>query len=365
MFVCRRKIIAGTPYHWSVGLFNMKSTSAAMWRVELVPVGPSSEYDVVMFAHEGAGVRLVPVLEWASITARRTQWHSPCWQAEHMPDAFDTMGVRLFALGPEKPLIVIMADLCWCAFDTVELSYIAKAHHIAVRGSTFLCYLVDMTMDVLEMDELAALDHLKDKIGFLMPDDEWDLIMEIDEAQQVLTKEDASHVETEQKKNKNSKASFRSFCLEYQERKHRARDRAASGRGGAGGGGGAAASRKPARHLRECDVSQEQGKAFMPPGGRLWQDRSNACWLARVPPMKPARAKWDVAGADAAQLVVIAAAWQQYCILEGIPDAECPMGGIFAEHAGSVKPGKVGKAKPAETLVVAPASGSAARGSRD
>ena len=252
----------------------------------------------------------------------------------------------------ERQLLTIVAELAWCEFDVTELSYIAKAHQIDVRGSTLLCYLVDMTMFALHIDELAALDLLKDRVAHLQLDEEWDLIMEIDEAQQVLAKDDVDEVQKEQKTNNAAKTKFHTFCNEFRDRKQRAR--AASGGGGGGGGSGrgaGAAAKRPPRHLRDCDFSQAAGKAFMPPGGALWQDRNKGLKLARVPPMKPARGKWENGGPNAAQCTVIKAAWRQYCVLEGIPESQCPMGGVFEQGLGHSIAGVKPQAAPGAAIV--------------
>jgi hypothetical protein len=356
-FIFRRLVVAGGAYSWRIGLFNIKSTSAAMWPVILVPAVPDESLDFVELVYDHAAPVFSPVMEWDTITARLCEWHSPSWQAKHVPAIDIREGIRLFATGVERPVVEILAELCWCDWHTPELAFIAKALKIPVRGRTWLCYLLDMTMWALQIDELQALDKLKKKIGELQPNDEWDLIMEIDEAQQVLTREDETHVVKEQDILCKSRAAFQSFCVEYAARRTDARARARAAGGGAGGAGGGAGA-APAvvkRNLRDCDISQGHGRAFMPPGGFLWQSRGKSMWLARVPPLKEVRARWDEAGPDAAQYKVIVLAWKQWCLLEGVVPADCPMLGIYASHPGKLVLRGVGAAPLAPPSAAAPA----------
>ena len=84
-----------------------------------------------------------------------------------------------------------------------------------------------------------------------------------------------------------------------------------------------------------AQIPQSEAKTYLPPGGKIWQDRGSASWCARVPPFKPVARSWRKHGHESALYQVVAETWKQWCILEGKEPSECPVSGVFASAGSS------------------------------
>ena len=359
-FVFRRRAIVGSSYGWQHGLFHISGTSACSLPVTIRAVDEHPEFEYVDF-EEPSGVTPppLPVLEWTCITARPTAWKPPSFWASRCPNSPLPPAVRAHVWGEELLLLVWLAHLAFLLYDTVQLAMIARIHKIHVSsGRSLFTMLYEMIAAVLQIDdEFVILDKMRQRLVGLQPEEDYDLLLDVEEAQELLTKEDQKDVVDEQKKADSKKGAFKSFANEYVQRRHEARQRraAAGGAGGVGGGHGAAGAGAPARPQLpgNCRITHGDGARFMPPGGKLWQSRVKQAWLARTPPLKPVMRKWETHGHEQSQYLVIVEAWKQHCQLEGILLANCPMGGVY-DHIGAPVAGAGGAAGAAAPADVAP-----------
>jgi hypothetical protein len=76
-------------------------------------------------------------------------------------------------------------------------------------------------------------------------------------------------------------------------------------------------------------ILQKDATVFLPPGGRVWQNRTSGAWHARVPPLKEVSRSWARHGEAESLFLVIREAWKQYCTLQGLDAQDCPMDGVF------------------------------------
>lgn len=72
-------------------------------------------------------------------------------------------------------------------------------------------------------------------------------------------------------------------------------------------------------------ITHESVKRCMPPGAFLWKHNSQGTWNSRMPPLHVCSRSWRKYGERIALALCIQAAWRDYCILEGNPEADCPL----------------------------------------
>ena len=337
-FVFRRLCVAGSAYQWQLGLFHVRDTCAASWPVDIRHAQGHPDFEYVdMLAAESQPL-VIPVLDWHTVTARKVEWKPPSWVSTRLP-GFVCPGVRLWCTSEEMPLLELLAQMAFLSWDLPELTSIAKMIGLNVNRCTSLS---DMLFEMISLvlpalSEMDVLDIMQQRVAQLHPDDDFDVILEVEEAEELLNKEDRKHVQDEQNNARSRRAAYQSFAHEYSERRRAARNR--KPRPAAGSGSGSATDATPVTERRQLPrngmMTQGEGSRFMPPGGYLWQSRKKQAWLSHVRPMKPVAHSWNKHGPDRAQFLAIVTAWRQYCTLEGIPPEDCPMGGVYDDHDGA------------------------------
>ena len=313
---------------WYHGLCNFKGGGCMAWEVKLVTVPEAPLVAYVDFVGEGCGPVNLVIDDWRVWVARPVVWRSWSFLNLTYPALALTLqpGVRLFTDGPADELATVFAKQGWCNLDVDDLDEVAKSLKLPHRdGDTLFSRLQAMTLAQLGCDAEAANRHLRTRLVSLYPDDMYmQELVEVDEAAQMLEREDQKEVEKEKKTCDSRTTKYKSFAAEYlravQTLKKDA-PKAKKPRTGDSTG----VKKLPA----DGRIKQADARKLLPPGGKVWKSRDKHAWCARTPPMPTVSRSWDKWTEKGALFRVVQAAWIQHCELEGILPDECEMGGVF------------------------------------
>ena len=109
----------------------------------------------------------------------------------------------------------------------------------------------------------------------------------------------------------------------------------AKGKGkGKGKGKCAVAMDAPERKLPDdlSIFSQADMKKYMLADSYLWKCRASTSWCTRVPPFGVNSRSWKRHGERKALGIVVSCAWRQWCWLNGVDMAECPMDNLMRKN---------------------------------
>ena len=99
---------------------------------------------------------------------------------------------------------------------------------------------------------------------------------------------------------------------------------------GRGRAAGALAGHKhnniPAGELAQADV-----KAFAPPGGYVWEGRSNGSWQGHFRPWPRVSKSWFLYGQRGATLLLLRTLWSQRAEHRGLTKDDIPIPNLYAE----------------------------------
>ena len=195
--------------------------------------------------------------------------------------------------------------------------------------------LIHATMKVLKIDEDEALTVLRQRL--VKPkrkDDEGTkALLELDEAMKCVEPADQDVLQTEQKKTVEDAATHEEFVLEWKQKRQAAK---AKKSGKATSSSSAKRSKtdkskqQPPQKLPPNldSIEQKEAKLFMPEGSCLWKNRSAGAWISKVNGFAECSRTVSKYGNAKALGIVIANAWHDWCVDNGVPFAECPMKGL-------------------------------------
>ena len=166
--------------------------------------------------------------------------------------------------------------------------------------------------------------------------------MEIEEATELMCREDEKECRAVQKKAKEANENLDQFVADFTETKSKLRaelgagDPAAKGKGagkgkGKGKGRGVAAGAPPKPKAPAPDVIDiETANKLKPPHSYLWRAFAHQAWEGRLPPFKTISEPWaHYDNTNQALFAVVKRLWAQHCMVEAIPTSECPIDGLF------------------------------------
>ena len=157
----------------------------------------------------------------------------------------------------------------------------------------------------------------------MQPADDWiPELHEVEDSATALDKPDYEELKKEKVRTEGRRNAFVECCASFRLKKKDVSP-AARGKGRRG------VVRDSLRLQENGRIAQADAKRYLPPGASLWKSRWQQVWLSRVPPLKSVSRAWQRYTEEGALFLVVKAAWQQYCTLEGLDASTCLMGNVF------------------------------------
>ena len=194
--------------------------------------------------------------------------------------------------------------------------------------------LLHATMKVLKLDEDDALTVLRQRL--LKPkraDDEGTkVLLEFDEAMKCVEPADADVIGTEQKQTVEDGSAHAEIVGEWQQKRQAAKAKKssqASNKKRKPSDNSKAKAPPPPRLPANFEmVDQKLAKTFMPEGGLIWKSRGAGAWISKINGFNECSRSVSRYGESEALRIVIANAWKDWCLDQGVPFDQCPMQGL-------------------------------------
>lgn len=77
------------------------------------------------------------------------------------------------------------------------------------------------------------------------------------------------------------------------------------------------------------EISQQDAKLYVPEGGHIWRDRLDGAWCSHFPPFRRFSASFRKFGQPESLRLNLLDLWTKWCLVHGVPHADCPMQGII------------------------------------
>lgn len=263
----------------------------------------------------------IPVLDPSKEKVMEIEWTSPLWQRQHHLSHFRKVkqGVRPFGVGKETTLLKLAATKSFWDLPKSYIDQICKARHVDV-GCTLFDSLSNLIQAVLECGLEAALGHLSLRLASTDTDAvAAATLIEMDEAHEVLDKNDVTQLDAEKKAFHNRTVERQGFSSQYQAETAKTRQKTHKKR------------KKEADTKRPTTlpstIPQKDAKLYLPEfGASIWRSTVSGAWCAHVPPRKRISESWAKHNSDQAALyALLPRVWRQWCELNGTTlEASCP-----------------------------------------
>jgi hypothetical protein len=316
---------------WYLGLGHYDGSSCLVWPVskERFPEHPDIEW---LRPKKLTAPCFVQISDFEAVEGFLVKWRSWAWQRKHLPakTAKGKIGIRLFRDSDIEPILRVCARQAWWAVPRHTLEDIATNQKVhAGSGCSLFSLVFALTKKVLGLDDASTCTILQSRMARMKDTGNWsDAIMEIDEAVQVLDENDREEVTKAQKRITDDHEHHAAFASEYKEKvkaskggdappKKRAKKPETFGYTG------------PPRLPAASELSQADGKKYMPPGASLWKAAGSGTWNSKLPPYSQTSRSWAKYGEAEAMRLCIVAAWENFMESRGEDTLHCPVLGIF------------------------------------
>ncbi|CAK0844083.1 unnamed protein product [Prorocentrum cordatum] len=337
---------------WYLGLGNFPNSAAIAWQIQLKAVPGHDDFWYVDPTNDNVEPVFLPMVDLDDFLVRPFEWRSPAWQRRHLKKAPPGWhkGVRMIVYAAEDiPLKTLAARECFWNWELSFLVWLAKMFGIPVRGhaSSLLEVIVSLIMGILECSEDEALGIAKKRVAALVQDTvALDELLEIEEAEKVLTNDDIEKLHKEQKKYAARKGVQDDLVREFtvvQMSRRKAREEAE-----------AKAAKKEKKDKKDkkdktdkkapppepvaptalpIGIDHKDANKYKPPGSYIWRSFRGQAWQGRVPPAGIVSRSWQkYGGYNHALRELIKELWKVHCVLEGYDPRECPMAGVFDQE---------------------------------
>lgn len=316
---------------WHLALCHYAGSGFLAWPVQLheVPTCPNSRFAALQ---TDIGMpHVFAASTWRGITAARCEWRPWSWQCAEFPRASSELrpALRLFLTSPEEPLVRVAARSAWWSLDLSILRTIAADQGFGLGpGLDLFETCLAMVRLALGINDEAALAILSQRMA--QPSEPTELVQEllqIDEAVQVLDRNDVQSLRREQQSARDAEVQRRSFADQFRAKRAEVKAAANPSRKRK-----ASAKADPARPRRLpaqlSELAQSEYKRYLPEGAFLWKSNFNGSWNARLPPFGQVSRSWSKHGEFEALRLVLAGVWYQWCDVNGIEHSACPMEGL-------------------------------------
>jgi hypothetical protein len=82
-------------------------------------------------------------------------------------------------------------------------------------------------------------------------------------------------------------------------------------------------------------IAQSDAKLYIPPGSSIWRALNRSAWNAHLPPYPRISEQWAIESEHGALLRILRRLWRMYNELQGRPEDECPIQGMFGASSSS------------------------------
>jgi hypothetical protein len=257
-----------------------------------------------------------------TLTATTYKWSSWLSQQTSHPCAAKswTPGIRLFAEGPFEP---VLSAVVRKAFFGLSMSYLKDlAEHLGIDVSGGKCLfelLVAMLQSILNIDELEATRLTHQRLIRWTESTQWGSeLLEIDEAIEVLDRNDHKVVRDEQASVVRDLQAREVFSVSYKSAANRLFAKAKAK-------GAAKRGKALPRALAVPEVIlQAEARKFIPDGASIWKGNTHQDWNGHFKPHKTVSFKWSHHTEPTALKLTIGSLWAQFLEFHGHGDEVCP-----------------------------------------
>ena len=169
-----------------------------------------------------------------------------------------------------------------------------------------------------------------------------DTLLQVNEAVQVLDRDDDKKVEAEKTDVKQRAVARSSLASEYEKKTRIVKATLVAAAAAAALAAGPAKPKAKAKGKGKCGgppapklpatIDHITIKPFTPPGCYVWRGLTRGEWCGHCLPLPRVRCPWSVSGEYAAALSVLRTLWQQYCMLNGLSfPVDCPYSELHSD----------------------------------
>lgn len=262
---------------------------------------------------------------------------------------------------PPMSLVQLGARRCFWDFQIPMLRKLADYLGVELPcGCDLFGHLWCLVTSILQLGEEATLEIVGRRVGSKGQDAGGDSvltqILEIEEAVQVLDKDEQMDVKREQERVKSAGLQKKDYTQKFQAKRREvqaskaAASEAAAGAGKSRGKGKSKAAAKPKAkseprpvlRLPEGDLQQVQLRPLCPQGGYIWRGNSQGSWQAHFAPYSRFAASWHLYGHRFAAILALRYLWTCFLEYHGkrCPE-DCPVQGLFEVSADETAAGSV------------------------
>ena len=326
---------------WYLALQHFKQSSVTVWPcLERVMEGGPVQFELDTGCTEPV---LIPVAEALSVfIACPIVWRSWLWQYQNMPElrASLTPGVKLFRLGPPSSIFTLACrSAFWNLSRTLIVKWAMEEDIVCDSSMSLFEVLMYVLLEHLKLPESDVLDivskrlHIHDLASHFAP-----ALLDLDEALEVLEKDDQRKVTEEQKSTVTHQKERSDFAACFRKKREEIRVAVAGPKAKAkakvkGKGKGKEPPEPPFRW--DSDISHADAKRLIPPGSSIWRGLTRREWCGHheVSGAIRVRAPWDgLGGQQAALKNVVGRLWRQHLEHWGLPETDAPAG-MFDDDA--------------------------------
>ena len=189
-------------FQWVYPLWHYSGSAGFGWPVSIRPVPGYVNHAYVEFDGSITTIAPIAVSDWRHITAKRVQFHSVAYQAEHFPMARFPPALRLFVESEELPLIDIAVAAGFWDLDATTLGKVASVLGYDVSQETSLMRkLFALTKSITNKSDAAVMKHVASRLKSFGGEDLecTEILMNIDEAASCLLRDEIESLEKEKK----------------------------------------------------------------------------------------------------------------------------------------------------------------------
>ena len=297
---------------------------------------------------------VLPITSIKDIDCYHYRSRSPMWQHLESGGAADVLpsAVRDFSAsgdGP-RPILIVLAENAFFKLNITFMRDLAKHIGAPCCAKFGLCETLFVVIQFTKQP-ISDLDVMKlvcmRKADFRKSQSWLAEVEEIDEAVEVVDKEDEQLVGNLKKEHSRKHDEEEEFTRDVRARCRVARAAAAKAAAKAApkakaGAKAAAKPKYPALMPKwpDYDIPVDQARACLPPGGTLWRaEKYNASWQTHYQPFPRCARSVQLYGEAEALRLVLADCWGWHLLCNGMEEKECPIKGLFvvppAEAASS------------------------------
>lgn len=285
------------------------------------------------------GVKLFAVTSCEAVEAVAYSWRSPAWQSAHAPASCAlSPGIRACFDAPARPLRAVAAESAFWALDKPTLTRLASHWGVRVPAGANLFDLVHslVASSLPDRDELDVMDICCSRLGALQKKAQFsDELAELDEAVEVLDRNDQKKIQGERRAAVVSKLEAEEYHNTFVERRQLAQKKQSAD----GKKKKQSSKRGPAPQMLRLprwpdhNIDIEHVRTLKPLGTTIWFDRRFGSTQGHCEPFPRIGRSWNKYGAGETVNIVLRDLWTKFLMKSGKDLHECPVQGLFPTGA--------------------------------